>query len=370
MTTIHTHPSASYRTAPRPLRFRTLVDVELRRPRPPPGGDALPGWDEASQLRVTCSGRTHWTTRRPAVCIPGHLGTSVVAKEHVLSRTHALPHNPVGRVTRDHPGLVKVGRAGWFAKGVVYVGAGALSLLVAAKASGWSHNASTGAQEASPTGALTSIAQMSGGRLLMWVLAAGMLLYAAWRLVSASLPGGSDAKATVMRLGYLVSAIIYTTFALTAISLARVNPSAPDGNVKVSTLSERVMAHSGGRLVIGLAGVIAIGAGVYRIIKGLRVDVTDELDLTGWSTQRRSWTKRTGAIGEFGRGIGIALIGFFLVRAAMSYDPNEATGLDGALRRLAVQRWGLVVVVVVGVGFAAYGVFCLLTFTRRELQAP
>jgi hypothetical protein len=281
-----------------------------------------------------------------------------------------LSHNPVGRVARGHPGLVKVGRAGWFAKGVVYLGAGVLALLVAAKASGWSHNESTGAQEASPTGALKSIAQMSGGRLLMWILAAGMLLYAAWRLVSASLPGGSDARAKVTRAGYVVSAIIYTTFALTAISLARVSRSAPDGNAKVSSLSERVMAHSGGRLMIGLAGAIAIGAGVYRIVKGLRGDITDELNLTGWSATRRTWTKRTGEIGEFGRGIGIGLIGFFLVRSAMSYDPNEATGLDGALRRLAVQRWGLLVVVVVGVGFAAYGVFCLLTFTRRELQAP
>ncbi|MGZ6986977.1 MAG: sodium-dependent transporter, partial [Ilumatobacteraceae bacterium] len=46
--------------------------------------------------------------------------------------------NPVGRLTAQHPGAVKIGRAGWFAKGVVYVIAGALALSVAAKASGWS----------------------------------------------------------------------------------------------------------------------------------------------------------------------------------------------------------------------------------------
>jgi hypothetical protein len=287
-----------------------------------------------------------------------------------MSRAHSLPHNPVGRIAGDHPGLVNVGRAGWFAKGVVYLGAGVLALLVAAKATGWSHAASAGGQEASPTGALKTIAQMSGGKLLMWVLAAGMLLYAAWRVVSALLPGGSDAKAWVTRIGYVVSAVIYTTFALTAIALARVTSAAPDGNAKVNSLSDRIMAHSGGRLVIGVAGAIAIGAGLYRIIKGVRVDVTDELDLTGWSAPRRAWTKRLGAIGEFGRGVGIGLIGLFLVRASITYDASQATGLDGALRRLVVQGWGLVVVVVIGVGFAAYGVFCLVTFTRRELQAP
>ncbi len=287
-----------------------------------------------------------------------------------MSRAHSLPHNPVGRVTGDHPGLVKVGRAGWFAKGIVYVGAGVLALLVAAKATGWSRATSGGGQEASPTGALKTIAQISGGKLLMWVLAAGMLLYAGWRLVSALLPGGSDVKAWVTRVGYLVSAVIYVTFALTALSLARAASTRPDGNAKVSSLSSRIMAHGGGRLLIGVVGAIAIGAGLYRIVKGAREDVTDELDLTGWSAPRRAWTRRIGAVGEFGRGVGIGLIGFFLVRAAITYDASQATGLDGALRRLAAERWGLAVVVVVGAGFAAYGVFCLVTFTHRELQAP
>ena len=287
-----------------------------------------------------------------------------------MSRAHSLPHNPVGRVTGDHPGLVKVGRAGWFAKGIVYVGAGVLALLVAAKATGWSRATSGGGQEASPTGALKTIAQISGGKLLMWVLAAGMLLYAGWRLVSALLPGGSDVKAWVTRVGYLVSAVIYVTFALTALSLARAASTRPDGNAKVSSLSSRIMAHGGGRLLIGVVGAIAIGAGLYRIVKGAREDVTDELDLTGWSAPRRAWTRRIGAVGEFGRGVGIGFIGFFLVRAAITYDASQATGLDGALRRLAAERWGLAVVVVVGAGFAAYGVFCLVTFTHRELQAP
>jgi Domain of Unknown Function (DUF1206) len=287
-----------------------------------------------------------------------------------MSRAHSLPHNPVGRLAGNHPGLVKIARAGWFAKGVVYLGAGVLALLVAAKATGWSRTASAGGQEASPTGALKTIAQMSGGRLLMWVLAAGMLLYAVWRVVSALMPGGSDVKAWVTRIGYAVSAVIYITFALTAVSLARVTPATPDGNATVSSLSGRILAHGGGRLVIGVVGAIAIGAGLYRVVKGVREDVSDELDLTGWSAPRRAWTKRIGAVGEFGRGIGVGLIGFFLVRAAVTYDPSQATGLDGALRRLAVQGWGLLVVVVIGLGFAAYGVFCVLTFTRRELQAP
>ena len=104
--------------------------------------------------------------------------------------------------------------------------------------------------------------------------------------------------------------------------------------------------------------------------KGLRVDVTDEMNLGGMSADRVRWTKRLGAAGEIGRGVGMGLVGFFMLRAAITYRSAEATGLDGALRRLAEQSWGQVIVALVGIGFVAYGIFCLATFTHRQLQAP
>jgi hypothetical protein len=279
-------------------------------------------------------------------------------------------HNPVGELTAEHPGVVKIGRAGWFAKGAVYVIAGYLALMVAAKAGGWAKSPTTGTEEASPVGAVKTVAGSGGGVMLLWLLAIGMLLYAAWRVVSALLPGGKDAKAMAHRIGYIASAVMYVTFAISAIALARHTPGTPNGNTKVTDISASFMAHSFGRVVIGLVGVIVIAVGLYRVSKGVKMDVDDELDLSGISATRRRWSERLGSIGEVGRGIGFALVGFFLLRSAMTYDPNQATGLDGALRRVAVNSWGVFVVAIVGIGFAAYGVFCLATFTHRRLQAP
>jgi len=286
---------------------------------------------------------------------------------------HATPsvHNPVGQLAAEHPTAVKIGRAGWFAKGVVYTIAGFLALSVAAKASGWADStSSTGNQEASPVGAIKTVAGSSGGTLLLWLLAAGMLLYAAWRVVSAFMPGNTDAKAMAKRIGYIASAVMYTTFAISAIALARHAPENPDGNRRVTDISQKIMTNSAGRVLIGVAGLIVIAVGLYRIVKGVTMDVNDELDMSGMSATRRTWTERLGAIGEVGRGIGFALVGFFLTRAAIRYQAAEATGLDGALRRLALESWGVVVVVVVGLGFAAYGLFCLTTFTHRRLESP
>jgi Domain of Unknown Function (DUF1206) len=286
---------------------------------------------------------------------------------------HSVPsiHNPVGHLTADHPGVVKIGRAGWFAKGVVYLIAGFLALSVAAKASGWADSASaTGDEEASPIGAIKTVAGSSGGTLLLWLLAIGMLLYAAWRVVSALLPGGTDAQATAHRIGYIASAVMYITFAISAIALTRDAPKTPDGNQTVTDISASFMSNGFGRFIIGLLGVIVIGVGLYRISKGVKMDVEDELDMSGISPSRARWTERLGAVGEVGRGVGFSLVGFFLLRSAITYEASEATGLDGALRRLAVEPWGVVVVVVVGLGYAAYGLFCLATFTHRRLEAP
>ena len=264
---------------------------------------------------------------------------------------------------------MQLGRVGWLAKGVVYLLAGGLALLVVDRSFGWSH-VTAGAKEASPTGAIKEVAQSSGGPLLLIALAVGMFLYAAWRLATAVLPGSTDAEGLATRVGYGVSAILYTTFGVTAISLARTRAAKANGNKTVSDMTSRLMQHTSGRWLIGIAGVVVIGAGLYRIVKGLKADVTDDIDMSGMSAERRRWTRRLGAIGEVGRGIAMGLIGFFLVRAAVTFKAAEATGLDGALRRLALESWGVFVVAGVGLGLMAYGLHCVGTFTRRRLQAP
>ncbi len=280
-----------------------------------------------------------------------------------------MSHNPLAREAAEHPNFVKFGRLGWFAKGVIYVLAGVLAFSVVGRSFGWS-GANANGDEASPTGAIKEVAQSSGGPLLLIVLACGMFLYAAWRLVTVLFPGRTDVAESIKRIGYFASAVMYVTFGITAISLARSRNATANGNKTVSDYTSRIMNNELGRWAIGIVGVIIIATGLYRIFKGLKVDVTDDIDMSGMSGGRLRWTKRLGSIGEIGRGIAVGMIGFFLLRAAVTFDPAEATGLDGALRRLAVEPWGVYVVAGIGVGLVAYGMFCIMTFTRRRLQAP
>jgi hypothetical protein len=274
--------------------------------------------------------------------------------------------NPAAMVQK-HPGLERFFQLGWFAKGVVYVLAGVLAVAA------WLHVRDGDGQsggEASPTGALESLATATGGRILLVVVAGGLFLYAAWRVLSAMMPGENDVDGVVHRIGYLVSAILYCSFGITAVSLARNSQSVhtTDGNSKVTSITAEVMGHTSGRWAIGIAGLITLGAAVYRAVKGARRDVTDEMRLPASGEVHRHTIKILGSIGEIGRGIALGLIGIFLVRAAWNYDPNEATGLDGALRRALTHSGGGAVVVVTGTGFVAYGLFCLITFRYRHLE--
>jgi hypothetical protein len=47
-----------------------------------------------------------------------------------------------------------------------------------------------------------------------------------------------------------------------------------------------------------------------------------------------------------------------VVVAAFRFDPSQANGLDPALKALAGQPFGLILLAVVALGLGAYGVFC------------
>lgn len=292
-----------------------------------------------------------------------------------FARHHRIDsHHGARQLASDHPQAVRLGRVGWLAKGIVYLLAGALALLLAIRSTRWSDvvslpGANGTTPEASPTGALKEVAHSGGGPLLLIAMAIGLFLYAGWRIMTALLPSSGGAKSTVTRIGYMISALMYLSFGITAISLARSPETVTNGDSTVRSMSGRVMQHTSGRWVIGIVGLIVVGAGLYRLSLGLRTDVTDDIDLGGMSGGQRTWTKRLGSIGEIGRGVAMLLIGVFLLRAAQSVDPSRATGLDGALRRTAQRPWGMALVIVVGIGFMAYGLFCALTFTRRRLVA-
>ena len=74
-----------------------------------------------------------------------------------------------------------------------------------------------------------------------------------------------------------------------------------------------------------------------------------------------------GAVGHLARGVVFGLIGFFLVRAAWQYDPQEAVGLDGALSKVVRADYGDTLLGFVAAGLIAYGLYCYVEARYREV---
>ena len=127
----------------------------------------------------------------------------------------------VEEVATRHPGLVTVGRVGWVAKGVVYALVGALAIPIALQDGPQARSSEEQQEQASQLGAVSKIADTTLGVPLLYAIAIGLLLYAAWRLVTIALPAENSAKAWATRVGYSVSAVIYAALGWTAISFAR-----------------------------------------------------------------------------------------------------------------------------------------------------
>ena len=61
------------------------------------------------------------------------------------------------------------------------------------------------------------------------------------------------------------------------------------------------------------------------------------------------------------------MIGIFLIKAAVDYNPSKAVGLDGALAKLAHQSYGSVLLGVVAGGLVAFAIYSLADARYRKI---
>lgn len=270
----------------------------------------------------------------------------------------------VERVIQRHQREIEAfTRVGWLAKGIVYVLFGVSAVAIARQ--------SAPSDEASPQGALGQVMDAPAGRLVLAVVAVGLLLYAFWRAVSVILVDGDDLHAWGDRLGYSLSAVVYVSLGLTAATSAW-NGIEPAKSSRIESMSQALLENGVGRWALGLAGVATIGVGAYFVVrKGVMRGFVD--NLAGVTEDggahdgidHQIWIG--GIVGWIGRGVVTALVGYFVVQAAVKFDSTEARGFDRALREATTTTTGAALVWVSAIGLISYGVFCVISHRRRTL---
>jgi Domain of Unknown Function (DUF1206) len=67
-----------------------------------------------------------------------------------------------------------------------------------------------------------------------------------------------------------------------------------------------------------------------------------------------------------GAGVAYGIIGLLIFYSALSCDPEKATGMDTALKTLAGQPYGTILLLIVAAGLACFGVYCLFDARYRR----
>ena len=269
----------------------------------------------------------------------------------------------VDSVTDRHPWLERLTQVGWIAKSVVYTLMGVTAFEIARQST---------PEDASPAGSIGRVGDVPFGRVLLVVLVVGLLLYSTWRFLSVAVISGNGWSEWGDRIGYTFSAVFYLTLAWTA-GIAAAYGAQPDDQSSVEKYSQQVLEMTGGRVLVGIAGAITIGVGIYFTIhKGIQRSFADDLDgvepAPGDNPPKRHALVIAGIVGWIGRGIVTVLVGFFVLRSAIRFDPDDAAGFDRALRRVADSGLGTFLVFVAAVGLIAYGVFCSVSYRFRSLD--
>ena len=213
--------------------------------------------------------------------------------------------------------------------------------------------------QAEPTGAIEQLAANPWGPAVMWSGFIGCAGLALWQLSEATLRARHLPRGK--RLGKLVSsgflAIAYGSVGFTFASFALGVRS--DSGDSTAAFSQALMNRPlGAPLLIGL-GLTVSGIGVYFVVKGLGKKFKEELrHFEG--THRGHLVSGLGVAGHVAKGAALVLTGLLFVIAAATDDPGSSTGLDGSLKALQHHPFGPYLLLAIGAGFVAYGVFALI----------
>lgn len=241
-----------------------------------------------------------------------------------------------------------IARAGYGAIGLIHVLMGLIAIRVAFHRGG----------ESDQSGAFAQLVKLPGGALLIWATAIGLAALAVWMLIQAGLgvalnPASAKRSRFMRSMPPLGKGATYLAMAFTALSFALQRPTS--SSVSSKHASGTVLSWPAGQLLLVVAGLVTVGVGCFFVYKGAWRKFVPEINVSDGGAGKAVTV--LGALGFIAKGVAIMSLGALIVVAALNVDPNDASGLDGALRRLTMLPFGETILILVGFGFIAYGLY-------------
>jgi hypothetical protein len=249
-------------------------------------------------------------------------------------------------------------RAGLAARGFVY---GVIAVLALELALG------AGGKTTSQQGALETVAKQPLGKVLLGGLAIGLAGYAIWRIVRAAIGHGPESGEDDMkdRIAGFVSGIGYGALCVTAVEI--IAGSGGGGGGGAGKATGGVLDWPAGQLLVIVGGLIILATGLEQLYEGAKRKFCEKSKTEQMSETMRTLFTAAGTFGHIARGVVFILIGWFVIKAAIDYDPDKAVGLDGALSKLAHSSGGPLLLGIVAAGLLGFALYSALDARYRKV---
>jgi hypothetical protein len=250
--------------------------------------------------------------------------------------------------TASNPWLEFLERAGYVARGVLYVVMGALALGLAL---------GFGGTATDPSGTLVILTKFPASKVLLVAVVIGLGAYAIWGFVRAifdPLHRGRDASGIMQRLGFAWSGIAYASITLFALKLLVGSASAKSHDALQANIAQVLSYPAGKWIALGL-GIVTVGVGISQFVEAYRALFKHDLKRGEMSEAERKVVDFLGRFGMIARGVTFTLVGWFVIQGALHRDPSQVHGYGGAFLFLLGQPFGRVMLGVVALGFIALG---------------
>ncbi len=286
---------------------------------------------------------------------------SILSAFHSASDRPSSPAHSV-RGSEAPDWVVMLAKAGYGARGIIYVIIGGLAFLEAI---------GHGGESTDSKGAIEQVLSAPGGSVLLWILALGLIGYSAWRFCQAILDAdnhGRESKGMAIRAGLFVSAITHLGLAIYAIAAAtRNSDSSAGGSSSSESLVARILGWPGGQWIVGLIGLAIISAAVALTAKAVKEGYKKRFAVDDATMGKLNGICKFGLIA---RSVAFAIIGGMFIAAALTQDPNEAGGLREVLQQTAEQPFGPYLLGILAIGLMAFGLYSLIEMLYRRIQKP
>lgn len=255
-----------------------------------------------------------------------------------------------------NPLMEVLARMGFAARGLLYFVMGLISLQVARGAAG---------APADQQGALSAIATLPVGRILLIIMVVGLVGYSLWGLIRGlfdPLQLGRDSSAIIQRLGYLVSAISYFSLVMPVVGLlSNSAPAARNGaqTAQIQQSTSSLLTTSIGHLFLLLVGCTIIVVGLLQIYTGINRKFDKQFKMYKLDKDQSRIVKQIGRVGFVARGVVFAMMGILLFIATLQSNAGKAVGYDGALMALVRLPFGPWLLAVEALGLMAFGLYSM-----------